>query len=154
MPRLQGTKCVDVVNNVIYNWGTQPATGNPRSLNLVGNWYRRGPRSEKLTVWVSQKSDVAPRLFTDSIYQRRNVTDGFRFARGGATRVFAGSPRCGGLSVARRPASDAYAAVRASAGAIQPVRDVVDRRVMRNVIERKGKYFNGLGFPAPNPYWP
>ena len=36
MPRLQGARCVDLVNNVIYNWGTHAATGNPRSANLVG----------------------------------------------------------------------------------------------------------------------
>ncbi len=154
MPRLQGAKCVDVVNNVIFNWGTHPASGNPRSLNLVGNWYRRGPRTERLRIWVSQKSDVAPRLVVDSIYQRGNVTDGFRFARGGAAKVFAGTPRCGGLSVRRRSASDAYAAVRASAGATTPVRDSVDRRIMRNLDNRAGKYFNSRRFPRPNPYWP
>jgi pectate lyase len=154
MPRLQGAKCVDVVNNVIFNWGTHPASGNPRTLNLVGNWYRRGPRTERFSMWVSQTSGVAPRLFVDSIYQRGNATDGFARRRGGASRVFAGSPRCGKLSVARQPASEAYAAVRASAGATLPVRDSIDRRVMRNLADRLGRYFNGAGYPRPNPYWP
>jgi hypothetical protein len=154
MPRLQGAKCVDIVNNVIYNWGDHAAHGNPRSLNLVNNWYRRGPRSKGLTIWSSKTSDVSPNLFDKSIYQHGNVTDGFRFSRGGARRVFGVLPRCGGLSVGRQPASDAYAAVRLSAGALLPVRDAVDRRIMANLRQRDGKFFNGAGFPAPNPYWP
>jgi hypothetical protein len=34
------------------------------------------------------------------------------------------------------------------------VRDAVDRRVIGNVINRTGGYFNGAGYPSPNPYWP
>ncbi len=53
MPRLQGARCVDLVNNVIYNWGTLAATGNPRSANLVGNWFRRGPRMGTHYWWTA-----------------------------------------------------------------------------------------------------
>lgn len=154
MPRLQGARCVDVVNNVIYNWGDKAAVGNPRSLNLVGNWFRRGPRTDRLSIWHSQTSSVAPVLFADSVYQRGNVTDGFRFSRGGAPKVFVSSARCGGLSVRKQPASDAYATVLRSAGNMLPRRDSVDARVIQNVRDRIGKYFNGAGYPAPNPYWP
>jgi pectate lyase len=152
MPRLQGTRCVDIVNNVIFNWGLKPATGNPRSLNLVGNWFRRGPRTERLSIWHSEAGSSAPTLFVDSIYQRGNVADGFRFSRGGVARVFTGQPRCGGLSVRRGSASDARAAVLRGAGATLPSRDAVDRRVIGNVRDRVGRYFNGAGYPAPNPY--
>jgi hypothetical protein len=37
-------------------------------------------------------------------------------------------------------------------GAIAPVRDAVDRRVIDNVRTRSGRFFNGAGYPAPNPY--
>jgi pectate lyase len=154
MPRLQAARCVDVVNNVMFNWGTKAAAGNPRSLNLVGNWFRRGPRTERREIWHSQTSGVAPTLFRDSIYQAGNAADGFAFRRGGAPRVFAATARCGGLSVRRQPASEARAAVMAGAGAVLPVRDSVDRRVIANVRNRVGRYFNGAGYPAPNPYWP
>lgn len=152
MPRLQGARCVDIVNNVIYNWGLKPATGNPRSLNLVRNWYRRGPRTERLSIWHSEAGATAPRLFVDSIYQRGNVTDGFRFARGGEPRVFTSQPRCGGLSVRGGSASDARAIVLREAGATLPRRDDVDRRVIANVRNRVGPFFNGAGYPSPNPY--
>jgi hypothetical protein len=154
MPRLQGARCVDVVNNVIFNWGDKAAVGNPRSLNLVGNWFRRGPRTDRLSIWHSQTSSVAPVLFADSVYQRGNVTDGFRFARGGVAKVFAAKARCGGLSVRKGLASDAYTIVLRTAGSTLPSRDTVDGRVIQNVRDRAGKYFNGAGYPAPNPYWP
>jgi hypothetical protein len=40
------------------------------------------------------------------------------------------------------------------AGAILPLRDSVDRRVIANVRNRVGRYFNGAGYSGPNPYWP
>lgn len=154
MPRLQAASCTDVVNNLIFNWGLKAAAGNPRSLNLVGNWFRRGPMTRRLEIWHSQTSGVAPSLFGRSIYQAGNVTDGFAFRRGGAPKVFASTARCGGLSVRRQPAFEARAAVMSGAGAILPLRDSVDRRVIANVRNRVGRYFNGAGYSGPNPYWP
>ena len=72
MPRLQGASCVDLVNNVIYNWGTHAATGNPHSANLVGNWFRRGPRIATHDWWLPQHSSVAPHLFHTSVFTRGN----------------------------------------------------------------------------------
>lgn len=154
MPRFQGAECVDVVNNVIYNWGKDAAHGNPRTLNLVNNWYRSGPLTEGQLFWNVQTSDVTPNAFGSSVYLSGNVADGIRGGRDDLSSVYAGSPRCGGLSVAAGNAGDAYAAVLAGAGAISPVRDEVDRRVIANVVNRGGKYFNGAGYPSPNPYWP
>jgi hypothetical protein len=44
MPAIRSADCVDLVNNVIYDWGAQAVTGNPRGLNVVNNWYRWGAR--------------------------------------------------------------------------------------------------------------
>ncbi len=153
MPRVQGARCVDVINNVIYNWGSKSASGNPRSLNLVANWFRSGPRTSLHQIWSPQTSSIAPRVFRTSVFHRANVTDGFPFQRGGADWVFADTARCGGLSVPRTSAADAYVAVLSAAGTRQPMTDHADRRVLRNVRERAGRYFNGAGYPAPNPYW-
>jgi hypothetical protein len=143
-----------VVNNVIYNWGRESAHGNPRSLNLVNNWYRSGPLSEGELFWEVQTSAVSPKVFDSAVYLSGNVADGISGGREGASSVYAGGPRCGGLSVAAGDPRDAYAAVLDGAGAIAPVRDAVDRRVIGNVINRTGGYFNGAGYPSPNPYWP
>jgi pectate lyase len=153
MPRFQGAECVDVVNNVIYNWGTHAAHGNPRSLNLVGNWYRSGPETESQLFWRLQTSDVSPSAFSNAVYIAGNVADGIRGGQDGGASL-AGSPRCGGLSVGASDARTAYAAVLDSAGATAPVRDEVDRRVIANVVNRAGRFFNGAGFPSPTPYYP
>jgi hypothetical protein len=82
-----------------------------------------------------------------------NHVDGFTRSRGGPKRVYASSARCGGLSVSAGTPAGAYDAVRSSAGATLPWRDEKDRRIMRSVGERQGKYFNGVDFPEPNPYY-
>ena len=49
MPRLQGARCVDLVNNMIYNWGTsrgdrQPSLGEPRGQLVparASHWHAR-----------------------------------------------------------------------------------------------------------------
>jgi hypothetical protein len=51
-------------------------------------------------------------------------------------------------------AAVAYQAVIAGAGATLPVRDTVDRRIIANVINRTGTFFNGAGYGPPNPYYP
>ena len=154
MPRFQGAQCVDVVNNVLYNWGKDGAHGNPRSLNLVNNWYRSGPLTDGQLFWDEQTSVVTPDVFGASVYLSGNVADGITGGREAVTGVYADTPRCGGLSVTPSSAQAAYAAVLDGAGATAPVRDEVDRRVIGNVINRTGHYFNGAGYPSPNPYWP
>jgi hypothetical protein len=154
MPRFQGAECVDVVNNVIYNWGTKSAYGNPRSLNLVNNWFRRGPETTREYIWELQTSEVVPSAFNGAVYVSGNTADGISGGRGGPTTIYAASARCGGLSVNAEPAATAYTAVLADVGATRPVRDVVDRRVIANVVNRTGQFFNGMNFSNPNPYWP
>jgi hypothetical protein len=154
MPRFQGAQCVDMVNNVLYNWGRDAAHGNPRSLNLVNNWYRSGPMTDGQLFWDEQTSEVAPNPFQDSVYLSGNVADGIKGGREDVNGVYAAGPRCGGLSVAPGGADGAYQAVLNGAGATAPVRDEVDRRVIGNVINRTGRFFNGAGYPNPNPYWP
>ena len=143
-----------MVNNVLYNWGRDGAHGNPRSLNLVNNWYRSGPLTDGQLFWDEQTSVVTPDVFGASVYLSGNVADGITGGREAVTGVYADTPRCGGLSVTPGSAQAAYAAVLDGAGATAPVRDEVDRRVIGNVINRTGHYFNGAGYPSPNPYWP
>jgi pectate lyase len=154
IPRLQGAGCVDLVNNVIYNWGLHAAHGNPRSVNLVNNYYRHGPESRTTELWDAQTSVVAPSLFPASVYESGNYADGFTAVRGGGTSIYASTARCGSLSVTPQSAQTAYASVLANAGATLPVRDTVDERIISNVKSRTGSFMNGSGASAPNPYWP
>jgi len=154
MPRLEGVSCVDLVNNVIYNWGQHAGTGNPRSANIVNNWFRMGPHKGTHDWWLPQTSGDLPKKFRDSVYTHGNHRDGFRGGRAPDSVVYAGTPRCGGVSKRPWPVNTVFFSVLSNVGARMPTLDSVDRRVIRNVRQRDGKYFNGVGFPAPNPYWP
>jgi hypothetical protein len=154
MPRVVGASCVDLVNNLIYNWGTHAASGNPRSLNMIGNWFRRGPRMINPYTWFPADASVAQKKFARSVFTRNNRHDGFAGRRRPDGTVYATYPRCGGPSVTPRPVSTVMSTVLAHAGARLPIRDTVDQRVINNVRNRIGRFFNGMDYPAPNPYWP
>jgi pectate lyase len=151
MPVVQGAECVDLVNNVIYNWGNKGLHGNPRGLNAVNNWFRAGPETSTHLVYQWQQHSANPNPYPDSVYLAGNEADGFGYAVEAPSGVLRTSPACGGLSVSTESANAAYATVIASAGATLPVRDAVDQRVIGNVVNRTGTFFNGAGQPAPNP---
>lgn len=153
VPRFEGTECTDVVNNVIYDWGRYSAHGNPRSLNLVNNWFRSGPETTRFSVWQVDTNTVNTAPFPASVYEKGNVTDGFSYARD-PNAVYTDSPPCA-LSVTPTSADTAYKIVLADVGATLPVRDAVDARIVSNVVNRVSQgFFNGVGQPSPNPSWP
>jgi pectate lyase len=154
MPRLQGARCIDLVNNVIYNWGRHAATGNPDSANLVGNWFRRGPRIGTHDWWLPQHSSAEPHLYHNSVFTRDNRTDGFTGRRRANPVVYAATSRCGGLSVHASPVGGVLNKVLTNVGPRLPAIDSVDRRIKSNVRNRLGRFFNGVGYSAPHPYWP
>jgi hypothetical protein len=141
------------VNNVVYNWGYKAGYGNPRSLNLVNNWWRSGPETTTSYFWDPDASVDYPTLFNGTVYGSGNVGDGFDIARNGPTTVYRDTPACP-LSVTPTSAADAYTRVIANAGALRPIRDVVDQRLIDNVRNRTGSFLNGSGQPGPNPVWP
>jgi hypothetical protein len=152
MPVIQGGELVDVVNNVIYNWGTKGAHGNPRKANLINNVMRAGPETTTFEVWTPQTHPANPSLYRQSVYHAGNVADGFAFALGEPSTVYAAQPFP--LSIAPEPAAAAYERVLREVGANLPVRDSVDQRIVNNVVHRTGEFLNGENKPAPTPVWP
>ncbi len=152
MPAIKSADCVDLVNNVIYDWGTQSVAGNPRGLNVVNNWYRWGPVSSSRAMFKSQSVDADPVIYPDAVFMAGNYADGF-VPSSLSGSVYATSLRCGGLSVPADSPDAAWSAVIDGVGVTLPVRDEVDRRIIDEVLGRSGGYFNGDGQPAPNPYW-
>jgi len=154
IPRFQGTGCADVINNVIYDWGERAGHGNPRSLNMVGNLFRAGPDIVARRFWIAQHSDVAPTLFPRAVWLSGNVADGFEIGGiAGDSTVFTNEPVCE-PSVEAVDARSILEPILETVGASLPVRDPVDRRIVSNVVERRGGFRNGEGRPAPNPDWP
>ncbi len=155
MPVIQGAECVDLVNNVIYNWGFRGLTGNPRGMNVVNNWFRSGPDTTSEFVYQWQPHAGAnPNAYANSVYVAGNTADGFAHAVEAPSNVMRGSLACGGLSVAGQTSQAGYDTVISAAGATLPVRDGVDQRIIANVINRSGQLFNGAGYSGPNPYYP
>lgn len=153
MPAIKSAECVDLINNVIYDWGRQAVAGNPRSLNIVGNWFRWGPATESRALFKSLTVTADPVVYPDAVYLEANVADGFVPASATGT-VYATSVRCGSLSATPDAGPSLLADVLNSAGATLPVRDEVDRRIVDEVLSGTGGYFNGVGYALPNPYWP
>jgi pectate lyase len=154
MPRVQGGECIDLVNNVVYNWGVWAASGNPRAMNLVNNWFRAGPEMVTPYAYRWQKQADLPNPFQASVYQAGNVGDGFTYAVEAPNGVLRSNAACGGLSIGAQTAQAAYNTVISAAGATLPVRDAVDQRIIANVLNRTGSFFNGSGHPAPVPTYP
>lgn len=151
MPQVQGAEFVDLVNNVIYNWGKKSAHGNPRSVNLINNYFKSGPMTTQFFVWTPDTSSVAPKLYANSVYESGNIADGFAHARkSGNVYTDTAFP----LSVSPMDAQDAYTTVINNAGANLPIRDSADQRIIDNVVNRIGVFLNGVQSPEPRIEWP
>jgi hypothetical protein len=105
-------------------------------------------------IWWPAPGSVAPSKYHDSVYLHANRYDGFAGRAFPDSVVYAGSARCGGLSVTPTTAGVVYGDVLNTAGVRLPSLDSVDARIIRNVRLRLGAYYNGVDFNAPNPYWP
>lgn len=143
----------DFRNNVIYNWGGEYAGYNADGknkdttltrMNFVGNYYKRGVNSTK---------DVAFQESTpwNKAYFSGNCMDGkypedpwslVSFVPNITSKQIGAYKLSEPISVAPVNTDDAiqaYNRILAGAGAIFPVRDIVDKRVINHVITGTGK---------------
>lgn len=147
----------DVRNNVMYNWGKMCSglTGDELSTNYVANYLRPG----------TQSSDRPPIVLTKTArvkyFLQGNVVEGRpQYARDPASMLEITPDRSGANKKAaedpRKPftlvdkpfavppvktttAEAAYRDVLAQVGAIAPVRDAVDTRLVSQVVNRTGR---------------
>lgn len=153
MPQVQNAGCVDVINNVIYNWGILAAEGNPTSINVVNNVFRAGPEHATDALWTASLSGVAPDAHPGSVYLSGNLADGFTPKTVGSPGIFSSHPTCP-LSAPPGPVDSVMADVLTGVGATLPIRDGVDERIVADVINRTGRFMNGLEGVDPTPTWP
>lgn len=165
-PRVIGGENIDIVNNVIYNWRHAPSEGNPRSLNLINNFYIKGPMTTKPAGLVAWKPRVESggNLRTGSVFESGNLTEGFTTVRGGPSSVYANEPFAPYSIAAADSPQDAYNKIVSDAGANRQVggadgsmvtiRDSADQRIINNLVTRTGTFLNGVdangagGFPS------
>jgi hypothetical protein len=163
----------DLRNNVIYNWGANSGYGgeNATGVNVVNNYYKAGPATF---------DNVKKRIFNPwseqpgNYYLEGNYIEGYPnisadnwaggvqpdFGLGSVTRLdtpveikYTNTDNTVlTTSVATDSAVDAYDKVLGNAGAVLPVRDSLDARIINDVREGLGKFANSPdgdgGFPS------
>ena len=148
-PQVQGAVNTDIVNNVIYNWGEKASFGNPRSLNLIKNYYIAGPESHIVPAWSLRTNPENPEAHPASVYEEGTLLEGIDLVRGGTPEIYAAT-RFAPYSVKNEMTPKAaYDTIVANAGASLPVRDSVDQRVIDNLVKRKGTFLD-----AKDLVWP
>ena len=169
-PRVIGGENIDIVNNVIYNWRNTPSQGNPRKLNLIKNYYIKGPMTTLRSAWVAwdPRAEAGGTLRAGSVFESGNLTEGFSTVRGGSNSVYAKALFTPYSMTVEDTPQEAYRKIINNAGANRQVggmdgtlimiRDSVDQRIINNLAARRGTFMNGVnangvgGFPAIS--WP
>lgn len=155
----------DFRNNVVYNWGGKHAGYNAdgqnkansiTSMNFVNNYYVKGPNSTGGLAFQETTTAGCKAYFSGNWVDGncpRNPWDlvefvGFTQAQKDAYKQSVPIPVA---PVATEDASTAYTRVLADAGAVFPVRDAVDKRVVDSVTKKTGGIINHIdevgGYP-------
>jgi hypothetical protein len=159
---------VDYRNNVIYNWGGNNVyAGEGGNYNIVNNYYQPGPSTSKKSnsqiVNPFKKDPTIPfgKFYIEGNFLEGNpdinknnwygvvLNDGNESDKENAKL---NSP-IGSVAVTTQSAIDAYKSVLQYAGAIAPVRDTLDQRVIEDVRKGRGKFIDVQGgYPHGTPY--
>jgi hypothetical protein len=160
----------DYRNNVGYNWGSDGdwggwavVGGNPNEEtldeNFINNYYIAGPSTPSTSGrrTTAQSSNFA----TSRVYQSGNLIDsdvdhtldgtntGWSMFRGTFTQMPSAFLIAADKEVTTQSALDAYGSVLNSVGAIYPVRDPTDTRVIAGVQSQTGTIINNMtGVPG------
>ncbi|MDG1890870.1 MAG: pectate lyase [Verrucomicrobiota bacterium] len=144
---------LDFRNNVIFNWQKRRLDGRPESINVVNNYYKAGPASrEHLNIVKIQSLD--------------NGTFGKWYVEGNILEKHSGTRKRTGLEIIdapnrspesvmidkpldvapvfTEPAEEAFEKVLLYAGAIQPMRDSHDARIIREVRSGRTTFGDGI----------
>ena len=136
-PRIGGgSKTVDFVNNVVYNFGSiagRLSAGRPLRINYVGNLLRPGPDSngDAYALQLTKRYPIA-------LYARDNVLPRKGLVDDDYERILVDERHPAPPVTTSRPEA-AYEAVLGSAGATLPRRDAIDARIVESVRAREGR---------------
>ena len=150
--RAHGTAGIEWVNNVYYNWGADLAHMNPRGANVVGNMFKKGPNTPSSNRVLRFETNSTYRsYFKGSTYWADNIGLGFNATTSFPTGVRRSSHWGGGLHnvTAAAPSATLAASVVAAAG--PSLVDEIDQILKNNFTKGTGSFYNGAGYPKPNP---
>ncbi|HSN60566.1 MAG TPA: hypothetical protein VLR49_06510, partial [Ferruginibacter sp.] len=164
-PRFDGirnaaTELVDYRNNVIYNWGGNNVyAGEGGNYNLVNNYYKYGPETNKKTKFqVVNPNNKLPQIPFGKFYVEGNYVDGapevsknnwlgINMGNGGTEQdkkeAIISEPHAA-ETFKMEPATQAYASVLSMVGASYR-RDTLDDRIINDVKNRTGKFIDVQG---------
>ncbi len=143
-PRLDGIMAGEVINNLIYGWGQDAPTRNastPAIFHVLNNFYHSGTASRQDDIYIDDNTEEDSSFYIDG-----NLTDDARVSPDPfPSRILnrndyplASIPQFTGSGIDMDPTLDVFALVLNNAGAIAPVRDDVDARVVAQVSTRSG----------------
>jgi pectate lyase len=156
-PLLKGGTTSEVINNLVYNWGTQgialtdPENTGPYKSNIIGNYFIPGDQlwcpaeiiledaKDGSSVYI--KGNIGPKRPDDSMDELACV----HFARDSYRDFYVTAPAIEPSGVTVQPAAVARNLILANAGAVTPRRDAADERVVQSILNRTGELIDWAG---------
>jgi hypothetical protein len=140
------------VNNVLFNWRHRTLDGGARTVNVVNNYFKPGPKTEgTLRFRIGKPEGGAWYASGNHVDGNEEVTKD-NWAGGIQGERDVNSPRGQRLDqpgpmphITIEPAEQAYSSVLEHVGATLPKRDAVDQRVIEMVRTGKVTYEEGKG---------
>ncbi|MCZ6875645.1 MAG: IPT/TIG domain-containing protein [bacterium] len=163
-PRMDGIVAGEVINNLIFDWGKDAPTRNstaPTILHILNNFYHSGPTSRQDEIYLDDNTASGSSFYIDG-----NLTDDARVSSDPfPSRILNRNnypiddfPQFTGSGIGMDATADVFNRVLNNVGAIAPVRDVVDARLVNEVINRSGSIIDSQagvgGWPAYDPGTP
>lgn len=150
----------DVRNNVFYNWGRMPGYSNSDEhvrINLVGNYYKPGPSSRSNRSIAYRVGGVLNSIHAADNYHTNNpgaAKDNWLLIESVDGNINKQSAPFPYPPMKNKTGEEIYQLVLNGAGAVLPLRDPVDKRIINDIRTGKGAIINSQkdvgGWPVYN----
>ena len=141
---------LDIRNNVVYNWTARTTDGGCARMNYVNNYYKPYP-SNPYATWLLKLDSINTTWGTEYVYMSGNVMEGKSYYTNNwsASSFYNGLPLTGLVTngadiypsyVTTQSATNAYEVVLSDVGCNLPARDLIDQRVIGEVLDRTTHY--------------
>jgi hypothetical protein len=156
--------CLDIRNNVVYNWTARTTDGGVKELNYVNNYYKPYPQQSRYATWLLKLDPLNPAWGTESYYMTGNVMEGFDYDNDNWKAFENGTEvekqvrvdhELYPSYVTTQSAREAFTNVLANVGANFPKQDVVDLHVIGDARNGTAEFTGTRGptygdRPSPN----
>jgi len=150
---------MDVVNNVVYNWGRTAGVGYGKTnhngcINFVGNYYIKGPNSYPgvcLSMGVNAKIHARDNIGPTRTSPEQDEWNAISWKRKDASPELRVNERFDAPPVTTHSYLEAYEHVLPGVGATRPQRDAADNRLIQEVKTNTGRI---IDHPSDVGGWP